>query len=226
MYLCNGERRAKQMKQSKEEHSKENVRQKILETALKEFLSRGIKDVKMDDIASIMSVSKRTIYELFSDKEVLILEAIREHHRIMHDKAKEIIKSSNDVLDVILKLYELHFKHIKCINRRFFTDLDRYPSARTDRERNDNKNSKHFLAWMEEGRKQGLFRQDADFNILAFVLKRDMQLIMDVNKQGSEGDLGNYTPGQLGRRLILVYLRGIATPKGQEKIEEFLNKNR
>ena len=212
------------MKLGKEENCKEDVKQKIIETALKEYRSRGIKEVKMDDIASLISVSKRTIYELFADKEVLILETLKLHHKIMQNEAKKAIKSSTDILDVILALYKLYFEQLKRTNRSFFTDLDRYPNARNGIRKNEKKDSKRFIAWMEEGRKQGLFREDADFNILSFVIKRDMELIMTANKQGAEGELGNYTPDELGRKLILFYLRGIATPKGQEKIEEFLYK--
>ena len=46
---------------------RQSLKGKILETATKAFLSRGIKAVKMDDIASILSISKRTVYELYGD---------------------------------------------------------------------------------------------------------------------------------------------------------------
>ncbi len=213
------------MRGCKEENNREDVRQKIIETALTLFLSRGIKDVKMDNIASLISVSKRTIYELFTDKEVLIEETLKHHHKQMQDEARNIIKSSNDILDVILNLYGLYFNYLKNTSRSFFTDLDRYPNIRDSIREREKKNDKRFIAWMEEGRKQGLFREDADFRILAFVLKRDMELIMTINKQKNEGELNDYTPEELGRHLILFYLRGIATLKGQEKIEKFIQKN-
>lgn len=211
------------MKSNKEEHHREEAKQRIIEAALEQFLLHGIKEVKMDNITSLISVSKRTIYELFTDKEVLIIEALKHHHKRMHDEARNIIKGSKDILDVILQLYNLYFQHLKSANSKFFTDLDRYPNARNGIREREKRNDKRFIAWMEEGRKQGLFREDADFKILAFVLKRDLELIMAQNKS-PEGDLGNYTPEQLGRLLILFYLRGIATIKGQEKIETFMQK--
>lgn len=36
------------------------------------FLKQGIKAVRMDDIAQMMGISKRTLYELFGDKETLL----------------------------------------------------------------------------------------------------------------------------------------------------------
>lgn len=44
------------------------LRKRILKTAIQEFRSKGIKAVKMDDIASMLSVSKRTLYEIYDNK--------------------------------------------------------------------------------------------------------------------------------------------------------------
>ncbi len=214
------------MKNSKEENNRSEAKQKIVEATLELFFKHGIKDVKMDDIASHISVSKRTIYELFTDKEILVAEALKHHQQIMHAKAREIIKGSTDIFDVILSLYNLYFDNLKNINKKFFTDLDRYPDVRNRNKERDKRNEKKFIAWMEEGRRQGLFREDADFKILAFILKRDLELIMTINKQTPDNELSNYTPDQLGRLLILFYLRGIATAKGREKIEEFIKSNK
>ena len=76
----------------REENTKENVRELILRTALEQFTKRGIKDVKMDDIASILSISKRTIYELFNDKEQLLLEALKLHNEIILSEGKQIVR--------------------------------------------------------------------------------------------------------------------------------------
>lgn len=214
------------MKVSKEENNRSEVKEKIKAAALELFLKNGIKEVKMDDIASLISVSKRTIYELFSDKELLITETLTQHQKQMHDEAKLIIKDSTDTLDVILRLYGLFFSKLQKINRKFFADLARYPNLHNHNKEREKKNSKKFIAWMEEGRKQGLFREDADFKILLYIMKRELDHIVMLKAQNTqEEELSRYTSEQLGQLLILFYLRGIATPKGQEKIEEFIQKH-
>ena len=40
-----------------------------------------------------------------------------------------------------------------------------------------------------------------------------------------ENELGKFSPHELGRTLIIFYLRGISTPKGQEIIETYLKEN-
>ncbi len=207
---------------SKEEHTKEEVCNLITEKALELFAEKGIKDVKMDDIAAELSISKRTIYEQFADKEQLLLEALKLHNRRMRDEAKERIRKAKHVLDIVLTLYSLYFQSLKSINIKFFKELERYPNiCKRNRERN-HKNDKRFLAWMEMGRKQGLFREDANFEILLYILRRDLETIFTANMRDEQNELSKYTPEELGRTLILFYLRGISTTQGQEIIEEYL----
>lgn len=207
---------------TKEEHTKEEVRDLITEKALELFAEKGIKDVKMDDIAAELSMSKRTIYEQFADKEQLLLEALKLHNRRMRDEAKVRIRKAKHVLDIVLTLYSLYFQSLKSMNIKFFKELERYPNiCKRNRERN-NKNDKRFLAWMEMGRKQGLFREDANFEILLYILRRDLETIFTANMRDEQNELSKYTPEELGRTLILFYLRGISTTQGQEFIEEYL----
>ncbi|MBR5456126.1 MAG: TetR/AcrR family transcriptional regulator [Bacteroidaceae bacterium] len=206
----------------KEDGTRENTKRLITETALQQFLEKGIKEVKMDDIASLLSVSKRTIYELFGDKEQLLLESLLLQQKMMRDEAKRIIRDANHILDIILKLYSLYFDKLKMVNSNFFKEIEKYPEICRRSRKREQKNNKKFLAWMEMARKQGLFREDANFEILLYILQRDIEAIIAVKKMDVSNELSKYTLDELGRSLVLFYLRGISTPKGQEIIEEYL----
>lgn len=206
----------------KEERSKEDTRKLITEVALQHFLDSGIKEVKMDDIASLLSVSKRTIYELFGDKEQLLFESLMLQQEMMREEAKEIIRSAKHVLEIILKLYSLYFNKLKMVNSNFFKEIEKYPAICRQSKEREKKNNKQFLAWLEMAREQGLFREDANFEILLYILRRDIEAIISVKKQDEANELGKYSLDELGRSLVLFYLRGISTPKGQEIIEEYL----
>ena len=52
------------------------IKEQIMLTAFDLFSEHGIKNVSMDDIAHNASISKRTLYELFEDKETLLTECI------------------------------------------------------------------------------------------------------------------------------------------------------
>lgn len=80
---------------------------KILKTAMHEFLHRGIKAVKMDDIANLLGISKRTLYEIYSNKEKLLLECMRMHEE---DYDQHMLAYSKDtghsVIDIIIEFYK------------------------------------------------------------------------------------------------------------------------
>lgn len=209
----------------KEKNCKKEIHDLVIETAYQMFIEHGIKDVKMDDIAARLSISKRTIYELFNDKEQLLREVLKLQNEKMHEKGKEIIRGSKHILEIILKLYNLHFELLKKVNNKFFAELSKYPEICKEKQNKEKQNAKKFSAWMEMGRQQGLFREDADFEILVFILKRDLATILEAKMQTGHTDLKKYTPDELGRKLILFYLRGISTPRGQEIIEEYLKRN-
>ena len=59
------------------------LKEKAVRVASAFFTERGIRSVKMDDIAMELSISKRTLYELFSDKEELLLEVVKSHREEM-----------------------------------------------------------------------------------------------------------------------------------------------
>lgn len=212
------------MEQVKEMHIRKDVRRIIIERALDLFSEKGIKEVKMDYIASDLSISKRTIYEQFTDKEQLLLETLKLHNKRMQLEAKKRIRKANNVLDIVLTLYTLYFESLKQINIKFFKELEKYPTIRKLHEIKNHSNDKKFLAWMEAGREQGLFREDSNFEILLFILRRDLETIFSANLKNENNELSRYTAEELGQTLILSYLRGISTIKGQEIIEEYIKR--
>ena len=54
-----------------------SLKQKILTTAASLFAKHGIKAVKMDDISNELSISKRTLYEIYDNKELLLFECVK-----------------------------------------------------------------------------------------------------------------------------------------------------
>ena len=51
------------------------MKDKIISKATELFLKLGFKSVTMDDIATEMCISKKTIYKFFCNKEILIVES-------------------------------------------------------------------------------------------------------------------------------------------------------
>ena len=196
-----------------------NVHQRIIDGASKLFLTKGIKCVRMDDIAHELGVSKRTIYEHFADKDQLLRTCLVHLHRYTSDKVLEHLRAnSRNTLDVILTMYEVYFAIMNRVNRQFFIDLQKLPDINQNNDRRERLNLHKFRRLMRQGIEEGLFLEDINLDVLAYILHHDLKLIT------LEQRFENQSPEELGKAFILFYLRGIATEKGQKIIEEFIDK--
>ena len=57
------------MSELQEQTSREALHQRIIDVAGEEFRKHGIRSVRMDDLSSLLGISKRTLYEEFEESE-------------------------------------------------------------------------------------------------------------------------------------------------------------
>ncbi|MBP5189570.1 MAG: TetR/AcrR family transcriptional regulator [Bacteroidales bacterium] len=98
---------------------------KIVETAIELFNTRGFKSVTMDDISTSIHISKRTLYELFSSKDELVLACMTQVHQEMGRQRLEFLEKANEPL-----LMTLFILRNVILNRakywRMFEEADLY----------------------------------------------------------------------------------------------------
>ena len=90
------------MEHGRDASQKAELRERIIMTATEAFTLKGIKCITMDDIAAALGISKRTLYEVFADKESLLKECILQKQAERDKYLQEIYEQSNNVLEVIL----------------------------------------------------------------------------------------------------------------------------
>ena len=71
--------------------------------ARKAFSLHGIKAVKMDDIASTMKISKRTLYETYQNKEELLFDVLVDSYKEWETKMELFAKQTDDIMDLLLE---------------------------------------------------------------------------------------------------------------------------
>ena len=109
------------------------IKEQIMLTAFDLFSEHGIKNVSMDDIAHNASISKRTLYELFEDKETLLTECINLSYTKMRLSMKRLESEPITALEVALLFYEELMRRPRWFNRKFYCLL--YTSDAADEAR-------------------------------------------------------------------------------------------
>lgn len=196
------------------------LKSRILEYARDAFCVYGIKDVTMDSIAGGLSISKRTLYEIFSDKEGLLLEIIKIHSQETREFIDKISKEADNVLDVIFKIYENNVKEIKKVNKLFFEEINKYPSVISYMQFSRDEMAAITMSNLKKGVTQGLFREDMNYEIIRSVMVEEVDIL--IRSKSNE----KFPLVEIYENLVLMHVRGISTEKGLKKVNEFLSNMR
>ena len=195
----------------------EETRKKITETAIDLFNSYGCKAVTMDQISSALHISKRTLYEIYTNKETLLYACMKEMKERKRREYEEVFKESSNVMDVILKMYRLGVDEFKLTSPEFYDDMAKYPSV-IQLFREDNlRTHDNLIRFMQRGVDEGYFRKDVNLELVSMVFSA-------LSKYINENQLyKNYSIEELFHNLVFVSIRGFCTPKGVELLEKHLD---
>lgn len=200
--------------------SRPKLREKIIDAAVTLFEKKGIKGVTMDDIASSFGISKRTLYEVFTDKETLLIECVRRGQAEADEYLKQVRDNSDNVLEVLLKGYQRSIEKFHTTNKKFFEDIKRYPRAYNLIKNGNNRNAEDTINFFRLGVEQGYFRDDVNFAIVALLVHEQLDLLM-----GS--DLCSKYPFlEVYESIMFTSLRGISTEKGAILLDDFIREYR
>lgn len=195
---------------------KKALRQRIIDAAMQCFMQKGIKAVRMDDIANELSISKRTLYEIFQNKEDLLFEGVKNATEQQSQSMLVYSQQHNDVMQIILHFYVLKIRELDTVNPLFFTEINKYDKVRNylqERHEEQRKNTnKFFLRGVEEG----YFLPQLNYDIVTRLGDASMEYVMST-KMYKE-----YSLQELFKNFVSVLLRGYCTEKGQRLLEKSL----
>lgn len=182
---------------------------KIMQVAMREFRRCGVKAVKMDDIASRLSISKRTLYEIFSNKEELLLECVRMQEEEFDSHMAEFgSDSSHNSIDIILEFYRFQMQNVSDVSPAFYEELSKYGHVMEFLNKKRIKRNANAKEFFTHGVSEGYFRKDVDFDIVSQIGAASMEHAMKTKmyeKYGMKGLLHN---------ILFLFLRGFCTAEG------------
>ena len=85
----------------------------------------GIKSVSMDELASSLGISKRTIYENFKDKEDILNSLLIKIRDERNNVFKQFLADEYNVVEVFIKVIEIHTQ-LPVSNEKLFHDIYKY----------------------------------------------------------------------------------------------------
>ncbi|MGN8710602.1 TetR/AcrR family transcriptional regulator [Hallella faecis] len=188
---------------------REALREQILKVATREFTTIGVKSVKMDDIARKLKISKRTLYEIYDNKEQLLLESVaRRIHEF--DATLERFDSSGEkqVIDILLEFYRLQMEELRDMNPVYYEDLHKYPRVMSFLEQVNKEHKAHSKDFFKRGVLEGYFRNDFNYELISLLGNNVMQNVMESKLYNT------YSLQDIFRNVVMLFIRGLCTAKG------------
>lgn len=179
------------------------LKDRILDTAMRAFTEHGVRAVKMDDIATQLSISKRTLYEIYKDKEELLFEGIKKYDESKLLILQQYAAEGHSVIDVILEAYRMKVREVRMLNPLFYVDILKYPRvAQFIRENNEHMRH-HYLKFMQRGVEEGYLRSGVNYEMVPYMFDAIGQYVLNNNM------LQHYSVEELFSNYFLVSLRGL-----------------
>ncbi|MGD8782431.1 MAG: TetR/AcrR family transcriptional regulator [Ignavibacteria bacterium] len=196
----------------------EGEKKRILEFTLHKFLREGFYKTTMDEIASELKISKKTIYKYFSSKDKLIDEVIHTVQRTAKTNIEEISNSDMDALDKFLKLKSFLTSLLIKLNQFIIKDMEQHAQdkwEKIDKFRTD-LIQKNVLKIIEQGKKEKIFRGFNSKVVITMLLGSLREVVSPTYIINS-----NFSAHAGATMVYNFFLAGMLTEKGKKLLNKY-----
>ena len=195
-------------------------REKVVRRAAEMITELGVKSLRVDDLASDLGISKRTLYEMFGDKEELLYYSIKYLFQKEEEDIRASVAASQSGIPMLFDMFDAMSVR-GATRKRVMENLAKfYPElyARVMTENRDN-----GLAQLRDTLNslvaEGLIseRVDIDLSITMFYY-------ISMGLMRNHGRLvlpNNITEQEAIRYTVVNFFRGISTLKGVAQIDDY-----
>lgn len=176
--------------------------------------------ITMDEIASNLGISKRTIYEQFADKSTLLEECFNYHLDLVAKDISVIEQESDNSLISVMRIIKLASESIQNVNYDHTKDLEKYYPKIYERTFKQHIKFQRTLRnkLLQKALKDGLILKDAKLNLLNSLIH--LNLFYCSNNDFIKID-SIYSSAEIATMSIFIILRGVSTLKGIETIDNY-----
>jgi TetR/AcrR family transcriptional regulator, cholesterol catabolism regulator len=185
------------------------------------FMRFGIKSITMDDVAADLGISKKTLYQMVESKDDLVIKVLEHHISREKTDCLNLASKATNAIDEIFILLDSNSQEIAQMKTNIINDLQKYHRQAWDLIQKFHFDFvfKVFRENLQRGRKEGLYREDFDIDILAKLHLATAFNLFDPQLFPDDA-VSKVTVFQ---EYMLHYLHGIVSPKGLTYLKKKLS---
>ncbi len=195
-------------------------RERILSAARDRFFAYGFSKVTMDELASDLGMSKKTMYRLFPSKDDLLDKVMAWHTASMQRHIAEIVDSGDDFIAKFVTLWTSMGRMLSRLSEHFRDDIRR---CRPDIWRRVEEFRRKvilasFSRMIEEGVQRGLVRKDVHKDVIVLIYLSALQGIITPTVLAQS----SFSIDEAFSSIMRVYLDGILTDEARAELHRTL----
>ncbi len=197
----------------------QDIKDRIIRGAEELFLKYGVRSVSMDDVARHLSVSKKTLYQYFADKDEMVTMVLVHHMEKDVKQYDSFHSSAKNAIDELVKISSCMKRDFQKLNPSLLFDLQKY----------------HAKAWsiwlghkqvyikdsivrnLMQGIEEGFFRPDINVEVLAITRLELIQLTFDETVFPAD----KHNLPEVNGQIFEHFVYGILTEKGRKVYEKY-----
>jgi AcrR family transcriptional regulator len=192
----------------------QDIKDKILKGAEELFMKYGVRSISMDDIARHLSVSKKTLYQHFADKEDIVTMVAKSHMQRSWQEFNEIRATSKNAIDELSKISVCLKRNMEDMNPSLLFDLQKY-------------HPKAWTVWLDyktecihesvqrnlkQGIEEGYYRPEINTEIISIVRMALVEIAFDDKVFPPE----KFKLPEVQMQIFDHFVYGIVTEKGKK----------
>jgi AcrR family transcriptional regulator len=195
------------------------VKTKLLRGAEELFMRYGVRSITMDEIARHLSISKKTLYQYFADKDDIVASVTYGHLNREKKQYEANTNAARNAVEELVKLSLCLKENLKGMNPSLLFDLQKY-HQNAWRIWTEFKNvfiRESVVSNLKRGIAEGLYRPEIDPEIMAVLRIETVQLGFDERLFPRD----KYDLASLQLAILEHFIHGLLTEKGRRLYQKY-----
>jgi len=197
-----------------------DVKERILGKAADLFLRYGIRSITMDEIATQLGISKKTIYQFFTDKDDMVSAVIDQEIRKNEEECVLFRQQAENAVHQIFMAQESVEEMLKYTNPLMLYDLEKH-HPRAYKRLKEFKYQFLYQVLMDNlrwGMEEGIYRSDLQGDIVVKARIEAAFLVFNPDVYPHS----RYKVAEVAFELAILFLHSVATDTGRVLIGKYI----
>lgn len=191
----------------------------ISEKIGKLFKKYGFKSITMDEVASTLGMSKKTLYQIIPDKSRLVALVLNDEYKKYETKLNLIQEQNKDAIHGFIRLNELLYEFLLDFSPVTIYDLERFEPIFYE------KIKKQYVSIflqairdnLKQGKKEQLYRKELDIDVISKLHLARIEQVPNSKIFSKE----EFTSHEFVKEICMYHLHGVLNKKGMKQVEKY-----